>query len=114
VQFSSISKPASGMAQLTGSRFHTRYHEPRDIHRSMWLFALWLVSFVAGSVTLGLIGTQISDEIEAELPIEQRPSSRLWKVRRFPLAELQQHRRLYRVRDIEVIDSRRRWPIAEI
>ena len=61
----------------------------------MWLFALWLVGFLCSSVALGLTATQLTDEIESGLPIEERPSWRLWKFRRFPWAELQQHRKLY-------------------
>lgn len=61
----------------------------------MWLFAVWLVGLLASSVALGLVGTQIADQIEAGLPLAQRPSWQLRKVRRFPQAELRQHRVMY-------------------
>lgn len=58
-------------------------------------FLVLLILFLANGATLGMIGTQITDEIELGVPIDKRPSWQIWKTSRFPLAELQQHRNMY-------------------
>ncbi len=61
----------------------------------MWLFAAWLVAFLASSLAVGLAGVRLTDEIEAGVPIAQRPSWRGWNVKRLPWVEFEQHRKLY-------------------
>jgi hypothetical protein len=66
----------------------------------MWLFALWLVAFLANSLSLALVQLQITDEIEAGLPLERRPSWQLtsWKLGRqrpLPWTTIAEHRKTY-------------------
>jgi hypothetical protein len=56
---------------------------------------VWLLLLLAASVSVAMIGTQITDDLERGLPIEARPSWRGWSLRRFPLAELRRHRAMY-------------------
>jgi len=61
----------------------------------MWLLIGCLLLFVATSVSVTMLGTQIMDDIERGLPVQERPSWRAWKVRRLPLAEVRRHRQMY-------------------
>ena len=60
-----------------------------------WLLLGWLLAFFAASISVGLIGRRIIDEVERDVPIQDRPSGWLWIIRRIPLAEVRQHRQMY-------------------
>jgi hypothetical protein len=69
---------------------------PSNYNQVVWvLFLLWLLVFIGSGVTAMMTMLQIADEIECNLPIDARPSWRTWQVRRFPLAELRLHRKMY-------------------
>jgi hypothetical protein len=53
------------------------------------------VIFIATAAASGLIALQISDDIERDLPLQERPSWRLFKLRRFPWKEVKRHSHMY-------------------
>jgi hypothetical protein len=61
----------------------------------MIYFIIWILLFAATNITMVLLSIRIMDDLESELPIGERPSWRLWQLRRFPLDEIRRHRRMY-------------------
>jgi hypothetical protein len=57
-----------------------------------WIYA---AVFLVTSIASGLLAHLITDEIERQLPIDQRPSWRLLRARDHPLKEVRLHARMY-------------------
>lgn len=66
-------------------------HTPLEVG----LFVAWLVVWLASALIQAALYLQIIDDVERDIPLDQRPSWRLLRVQRFPRNELRLHRQMY-------------------
>ena len=65
----------------------------------MWIASwVWGLAFIGSGLISGMLAHQIIDAIERDLPISERPSWKLWQVRRMALKEVRIHSQMYPAR----------------
>ncbi len=58
-------------------------------------FAVWVVCVVISGISSLGVWSKIEDDNEAGLPLDMRPSWKLFKIKRYPWVALREHRRRY-------------------
>ena len=58
----------------------------------------WIVVWLVTTLVAGFLTHLMVDEIESHLPIDRRPSWKLWHIRRLPLAEVKLHAKMFPAR----------------
>jgi hypothetical protein len=71
--------------------------DPLSHNDFVWAFILaWVLPTLTAALASAMLTQQIIDEIERNLPIEERPSWKLWRLKRgLPLKELRLHSQMY-------------------